>query len=93
MTHEPNPGEDVYLAKAIEEAIGGDERTAELGVHVDVRGGRVFLHGMVATQQRKDAISSVAAEHAPNHELVNDVSVNDPGATATGTQPAEETLR
>lgn len=88
-----NPGEDIYLAKSIEETIGGDERTAELGVRVDVRSGRVFLHGTVATQQRKDAVSAVATELAPQHELVNDITVNDPGETATGTHPTEETLR
>ena len=86
-----NPGDDVYLAKAIEEAIAGDERTAELGISVEVRAGRAFLHGTVATAQRKDAVTAVASEHAPGHDVVNELMVSDPGIT--GAAPTEETLR
>jgi osmotically-inducible protein OsmY len=87
-----NPGTDMYLAKEIEGAIADDERTAELGVTVDVRAGRVFLRGNVATVERRDAVSGVAREHAPNHEVVNEVRVEDPAAGASPTA-AEERIR
>jgi len=78
-----NPGTDVYLAKEIEGAIADDGRTAELGITVDVRAGRVFLRGKVSTTQRKDAVGDVASEHAPTHEIVNEIHVEDPAASAS----------
>ena len=87
-----NPGTDIYLAKEIEGAIADDERTAELGVAVDVRAGRVFLRGKVSTVQRKDAVTGVAREHAPEREIVNEIHVEDPGAGASPTT-AEEQIR
>jgi osmotically-inducible protein OsmY len=88
-----NPGEDLYLAKTIEESIADDERTAELGVHVRVRAGHVVLRGTVASPARKDAAAAVAAEHAPGHEIVNKIAVVDPGVSAPGRAPAEEIVR
>jgi osmotically-inducible protein OsmY len=87
-----NPGTDVYLAKQIEGAIADDERTVELGVTVDVRAGRVFLRGKVSTVQRKDAVTGVAREHAPEHEIVNEIHVEDPAAGAPPAT-AEERIR
>lgn len=91
MTAHVNPGEDVYLAKQIEEAIADDERTAELGIHVDVRAGRVFLQGTVASAQRKATVEDVAAENAPGHEVVNEITVVD--VADQKAKPTEETLR
>jgi osmotically-inducible protein OsmY len=88
-----NPGEDLYLAKAIEESIADDDRTAELGVQVRVRAGRVVLRGTVASPARKDAAAAVAAEHAPGHEIVNKITIVDPGVSAHGREPTEEILR
>jgi len=45
----------------------------------------------VATAQRKDAVTAVASEHAPGHDVVNELMVSDPGNT--GAAPTEETLR
>jgi osmotically-inducible protein OsmY len=87
-----NPGTDVYLAKEIEGAIADDERTAELGVTVDVRAGRVFLRGKVSTTLRRDAVSSVTREHAPHHEVVNEIQVEDPAVSPPPTT-TEERIR
>lgn len=87
-----NPGADVYLAKEIEGAIADDERTAELGVTVDVRAGRVFLRGKVSTAQRRDAAGTVAHERAPGHEVVNEIQVEDP-AEGAPSATAEERIR
>jgi osmotically-inducible protein OsmY len=87
-----NPGEDLYLAMAIEESIGGDERTTELGVRVRVHAGRVVLRGTVASPSRRDAAAAVAAEHAPTHRIVNEIRVVDPGVSQHGEEPTEEKL-
>lgn len=91
MTESARTGDDVYLAKSIEEAIGGDDRTAELGVQVEVRAGHVFLRGTVATPHRKDAVAAVAADRAPDLEIVNNIAVSDPGVADRALD--EETLR
>lgn len=87
-----NPGTDVYLARQIEGAIADDERTAELGVTVDVRAGKVFLRGKVSTTHRRDAVGGVARERAPGHEVVNEIQVEDPADGAASTS-AEERIR
>lgn len=87
-----NPGVDVYLAKQIESAIADDERTAELGVTVDVRAGKVFLRGKVSTARRREAAAGVAGERAPGHEVVNEIQVEDPADGAASTT-AEERIR
>jgi osmotically-inducible protein OsmY len=84
--------DDLYLGKSLEEAIGDDERTAELGVRVEVRGGRAFLGGTVASASRKEAVAAVVAEHAPALEIVNEITVVDP-ADHGSAEPVEETLR
>jgi hypothetical protein len=42
--------------------------------------------------ERRDAVSGVAREHAPKHEVVNEVRVEDPAAGASPTT-AEERIR
>ncbi len=86
-----NPGDDVYLAKAIEGAIADDERTAELGISVSVHAGRVFLQGTVASAQRKATVARVAAEHAANHQIVNEITVVD--VAEQEAKPTRETLQ
>jgi osmotically-inducible protein OsmY len=93
MDSRVNPGDDVYLAKAIEEAIAADDRTAELGISVEVRAGRAFLHGTVASAQRKEAVTTVAGEHAPGHQILNELTVVDPGDSGNAAEPVAETLR
>lgn len=84
--------DDVYLGKSLEEAIGDDERTSELGVQVDVRAGRAFLAGTVASAPRKEAVAAVVAEHAPGLQIVNEIIVVDP-AEQGGGESVEENLR
>jgi osmotically-inducible protein OsmY len=86
-----NPGDDVYLAKAIEGAIADDERTAELGISVSVRAGRVFLQGTVASAGRKATVAHVAAERAANHQIVNEITVVD--VAEQESKPTRETLQ
>lgn len=86
------PSDDVYLAKQIEQAVGADERTTELGITVEVAGQRVMLHGTVASERRKESVEAVVAEHAPGREIINNVEVVDPEKTwqDAGSAPLRE---
>jgi osmotically-inducible protein OsmY len=66
---------DVYLAEQVRQALIVDPRANELNVQVTVSGGRVFLHGTVATPERREAIAAVAREMLPDHEIHNQTKV------------------
>jgi osmotically-inducible protein OsmY len=87
-------GADLYLAQQIEERIACDERTAELGVRVTVRGERVYLSGTVACAERKDVVGAVAAEaaRAGGRTVVNEIVVDDAGDARRAPEQAEETI-
>jgi hypothetical protein len=70
-----------YTAARIQRRIAEDDRVAELGIHVDVRGDEVFLHGQVGTEERRRMIGVVAGEGEPGlrfHNEINVVEVRDP---------------
>ena len=75
----PDPLPTPYLLAHIQEALATDSRARELGVDVTVAGTHVVLNGTVATEAQRAAIAEVAAEvvaeHAPGHEVVNELSV------------------
>jgi osmotically-inducible protein OsmY len=70
-----------YTAARIQRRIAEDDRVAELGIHVDVRGDEVFLRGQVGTEERRRLIGVVAREGARGlrfHNEINVVEVRDP---------------
>jgi osmotically-inducible protein OsmY len=67
----------VYIAEQVERALAQDERTHELGVHVEVDGDAVVLRGEVAGAQRQRLVAQVAAEAAPGLAVRNEVSVTE----------------
>jgi osmotically-inducible protein OsmY len=69
--------DDVYIAEQVERALAQDERTHELGVHVEVDGDAVVLRGEVAGAQRQQLVAQVAAEAAPGLAVRNEVSVTE----------------
>jgi osmotically-inducible protein OsmY len=69
--------DDVYIAGQVERALAQDERTHELGVHVEVDGDAVVLRGQVAGEQRQRLVAQVAAEAAPGLAVRNEVSVTE----------------
>lgn len=71
MTPEPPQ----YLVARLRRALAEDERTTEQGIRVEVRGATVHLSGEVVTAQRCTALAEVIAEHAPGHDIRNDVRV------------------
>ena len=76
MSEEPKQ----YLVAHVREALACDGRVNELDIDVTVAGGRVFLTGCVATQERKDRISAVLAERFPEYVVENEVTVSAAGA-------------
>lgn len=72
MTQDPR-----YTAAAVSAALATDERTAELGVRVSVRGDTLLLTGTVAGQARREEVTRVAREAAPDLTVVDDLRVTD----------------
>ncbi len=68
---------DPYLSQRLREAFADDARIGELGVDVTIAGDKVFLHGVVATDARKAAITEVARSHCPDLEVHNEMVVED----------------
>ena len=76
-----------YAIQRLREALATDERVAEMGVQVDVVGGKVFLTGQVATPERQAAVGAVAAEVLPEYEVHNQTFV-----TPVGDRPRVEKI-
>ncbi len=66
-----------YLVARLSRALAEDPRTAELGVHVTVRGDHVHLTGEVTCAERKEILGQVAREQLGAQTLHNDVMVAD----------------
>ncbi|MFD1048422.1 BON domain-containing protein, partial [Kibdelosporangium lantanae] len=71
------PDTPQYLVARLSRALAEDPRTAELGVHVTVRGGHVHLTGQVTCAERKAELERVVAEHVTDSLVHNDVLVAD----------------
>lgn len=64
-----------YLSGHIHQELIQDPRVSEQGISVTVTPGNVFLTGVVSTVERRDAITVVARELAPEHRIHNQVSI------------------
>jgi osmotically-inducible protein OsmY len=76
-----------YLVARLRHSLAMDPRTAEQGVRVKVRGDTVYLSGDVTTAQRRELLTEVVAELAPEMKIRNDVRL-----VPSGTPPATEEL-
>jgi osmotically-inducible protein OsmY len=65
-----------YLIGRIQQALATDHRTGELELDVRLAGGRIFLTGAVATDERRGAVEQVVREVAPGTEVVNELTVS-----------------
>ncbi len=84
--HEPEQTPE-YMIEKLRCAFASDPRVVELGLQVSVRGGKVFVSGVVTTQERCNAVSEVAAEVLGGMEIHNDTTVAD-----ISRQPTEERI-
>jgi hypothetical protein len=74
------PGEkaeptDVYVAEHVREKLATDERVNEPELEVQVVGGRVFVTGVVPTDERRSAVGVVVAECCPDLEVENRTTI------------------
>jgi osmotically-inducible protein OsmY len=71
-----DPDEPIaYVVGRLEEAFAHDPRINELNVDVTVAGRKVYLTGRVPTRERQQAITEVARELLPDHEVHNQTSL------------------
>lgn len=73
-----------YLIGRIHQALATDHRTGELELDVRLAGGRIFLTGGVATDERRGAVEEVVREVAPDMEVVNELTVTDEAPPGEG---------
>lgn len=66
---------DVYVAAHVQEALARDERVNEPELEVQVVGGRVFVTGVVPTEERRRAVEAVVRERCPDLEVENQTTV------------------
>ncbi len=69
-----------YTVAHLRRALAEDPRTAELGVHVTIRGDVVVLGGEVSSIERKLQMEKVVREQLPHARIHNDVHVTPPCA-------------
>jgi osmotically-inducible protein OsmY len=78
MTGQPElspPEQDEYLTGHLHQRLAEDPRVSEQGIVVRVAGGEIYLAGVVATRERREAISVVARECCGGHRVHNEVAV------------------
>jgi BON domain-containing protein len=61
-----------YLRVHVEEALATDPRVTEQGLHVDVVGHVLVVHGAVSTPERRVAVGRVAREIAGDVAVRNE---------------------
>jgi osmotically-inducible protein OsmY len=66
---------DAYVAEHIREALATDDRVNEPELEVQVVGGRVFVTGVVPTDERRAAVGEVVSECCPDLEVENRTTV------------------
>jgi osmotically-inducible protein OsmY len=74
---DPSEEPKQYLVQRIREALAGDSRVRELEIDVRIRGNKMFLKGSVPTAERREAITSIAREVLPDHDIHNEIVVAD----------------
>lgn len=64
-----------YLVGRLQDAMARDERVSALDIRIVVTGGRVHLTGEVPTEERRAALTEVAAAVLPGTPVCNEVTV------------------
>ena len=58
----------------VERRLAEEHGTAELGVHLEERGGRLVVQGHVSSEARRRAVLARIAELLPEAEVVDELS-------------------
>jgi osmotically-inducible protein OsmY len=71
----PDPTAPAYVVERVRSALAHDARVNELGIVVQYVSGKIFLTGVVATEERRVVIAEVVKELVPDVDVHNDVRV------------------
>jgi hypothetical protein len=74
VTVHPDPEPVEYVVERVREAVAQAD-THELGVTVQVAGGRLLLTGTASSEPHRDAITRVVEQAAPGYDVVNELGV------------------
>jgi osmotically-inducible protein OsmY len=66
---------DAYVAAHVQEALARDQRVNEPELEVQVVNGRVYVTGVVPTNERREAVEAVVRECCPEFEVENQTTV------------------
>jgi len=66
-----------HTNQRVEQAIANDDRTNELGVHIECIDRRVLVRGEVASEQRRDAVLAVVHEQLPEAQIIDQLRLSD----------------
>ena len=80
---EPEP----YADQRLRDALAADPRVSDLSLQVHIVAEHVFVTGQVATPERVEAVSEIAARVLPDHVVHNELSL-----IALADEPAVEHL-
>ncbi|HKQ62084.1 MAG TPA: BON domain-containing protein [Candidatus Polarisedimenticolaceae bacterium] len=69
------PEAPAYLVERVRSALAHDSRVNELGICVQLLSGKIFLTGVVASEERRRSVEEVVKEHAPDTEIHNEIRV------------------
>jgi hypothetical protein len=64
-----------YDLREVERALGEDDDTAELGIHLSLHGGRLFVRGDVASDERRQLVLERIGEHCTGVPIVDELTV------------------
>ena len=64
-----------YDLREVERALCEDESTAELGIHLGLHGGRLFVRGDVASDERRQVVLDLVRQHCGDVPLVDELTV------------------
>jgi osmotically-inducible protein OsmY len=64
-----------YSGEQLKAALAADPRVGELGIDVQCSEGRLYVTGIVTTDERRQAVDQVVREIAPDAEIYNDLTV------------------
>ncbi len=85
MTSGPADDEPLsYVVAHAAERLALDERLSALDIRFEVVGRRVFVTGMVTTEERRDVAGALLAEEMPGFEVHNELVVVEAGEVAQG---------
>jgi hypothetical protein len=66
---------NTYDLREVERALCEDESTAELGIHLAVHGGRLFVRGDVASDERRRVVLDLVQRHCGDVPVVDELTV------------------